>query len=149
MPWNFVQSQFIRREIATPLNVENTLFMGQLAAHGVDKTRIASIEYSLKPPSLKAQGEGNADKGGNDEDNEVADADDIVGIDDYEAASKQGKVGENGSGVPNGILGMMASALKETDPEEGAQLETLAHKLRGREYFLDPRMFNHHKVRRC
>lgn len=40
----------------------------------------------------------------------------------------------------------MASGLKETDPEEGAAVDGLARKLAGREYFLDPRVFNHPQV---
>lgn len=44
------------------------------------------------------------------------------------------------------FLAAMASSLKETDPEEGAAIETLARKLAGREYFLDPRVFNYPQV---
>lgn len=41
----------------------------------------------------------------------------------------------------------MAAALKETDPEEGAAIDVLARRLAGREYFLDPRVFNYPQVR--
>lgn len=44
------------------------------------------------------------------------------------------------------LLAAMASSLKETDPEEGAAIDDLARKLAGREYFLDPRVFNHPQV---
>lgn len=41
----------------------------------------------------------------------------------------------------------MASTLKKADPEEGAAIDDLARKLAGREYFLDPRIFNYPALR--
>lgn len=41
----------------------------------------------------------------------------------------------------------MASTLKKTDPEEGAAIDKLARKLAGKEYFLDPRIFNYPALR--
>jgi hypothetical protein len=39
------------------------------------------------------------------------------------------------------------TAIKAEDPAEGAALEELAHKLKGREYFLDARLFNSKQLR--
>lgn len=77
----------------------------------------------------------------------VAEIDDIVGIEDNDGAASREETA--GGGARLGILGMMASALKETDPEEGAALEGLARKLIGRQYFLDPRVFNLSQVNVC
>lgn len=46
-----------------------------------------------------------------------------------------------------GLLAAMASTLKKADPEEGAAIDDLARKLAGREYFLDPRIFNYPALR--
>lgn len=78
---------------------------------------------------------------------EVAGVDEIVGIEDVETTvtgDGDGGPGDKEEGL--GLLGMMASALKETDPDESAAMKGLARKLVGREYFLDPRVFNHRQV---
>ncbi|CAN0415364.1 unnamed protein product, partial [Discosporangium mesarthrocarpum] len=54
---------------------------------------------------------------------------------------------DNGEGgIARGVLSAMAKAVKEEDPEEGTVLEGLAEKLRGREYLLDPRVFNYRQA---
>lgn len=61
---------------------------------------------------------------------------------------KQNRQDVDDEGAPRlGLLATMASALKETDPEEGAAIDGLARRLAGREYFLDPRVFNYPQVR--
>lgn len=135
-----------------PLGIEDSFFMGKLAERGVERTRVASIEYTFKPPSFQGD-EGGDKEEDEDEDEEFADDDDIVGTDDVTIAGLEGeecdkqKEGGAAGDVPRGLLGMMASALKETDPEEAAGVADLAWKLRGREYFFDPRMFNNDEVR--
>ena len=44
-------------------------------------------------------------------------------------------------------LAALAYTLRHKDPEEGAAIDDLAQKLAGREYFLDPRVFNYPQVR--
>lgn len=47
-----------------------------------------------------------------------------------------------------GLLAAMASTLKKAkDPAEGAAIDGLARKLAGREFFLDPRIFNYPALR--
>ncbi len=43
-------------------------------------------------------------------------------------------------------LAALAYTLRHKDPEEGAAIDDLAQKLAGREYFLDPRVFNYPRV---
>lgn len=73
----------------------------------------------------------------------VAEVHDIVGIEDGDIATR---AEEDQGGARLGLLGMMASAIRETDPPESAAIDGLARKLVGREYFLDPRVFNHRQV---
>lgn len=73
----------------------------------------------------------------------VAEVHDIVGIEDGDIATR---AEEDQGGARLGLLGMMASAIRETDPQESVAIEGLARKLVGREYFLDPRVFNHRQV---
>ena len=76
----------------------------------------------------------------------VAEVHDIVGIEDSDIATR---AEEDQGGARLGLLGMMASAIRETDPQESAAIDGLARKLVGREYFLDPRVFNHRQVCFC
>lgn len=76
----------------------------------------------------------------------VAEEHDIVGIEDGDIATR---AEEDQGGARLGLLGMMASAIRETDPQESAAIDGLARKLVGREYFLDPRVFNHRQVCVC
>lgn len=188
--------------------------MGGISACGVDKSRLASVEHTFKPPPISdlgsgegvgsngnnGSGSGQGDStsgpppprsnagskssvalngGGNNSTGtgsgssnnirsngggssgigrkktsvvgpppapgtkRVAEVHDIVGIEDGDIATR---AEEDQGGARLGLLGMMASAIRETDPQESAAIEDLARKLVGREYFLDPRVFNHSQV---
>ncbi|CAM9245435.1 unnamed protein product [Scytosiphon promiscuus] len=171
--------KFIREEMAIPLGLEDSFFMGGLSAYGVDPTRIASVEHTFKIPGRSAAGKaaqpmpsaaesgsekqpaagvksGSGSDGGSGRRKDVsmvgpepsselrqgaAGDDEIVGSEDIEEDVDD-------EGAPRlGLLATMASALKETDPEEGAAIDGLARRLAGREYFLDPRVFNYPQVR--
>lgn len=143
--------------------------MGSLRARGVDDERVASVEHAFRPPS-SADGGGGAPAAPVDSAapatqrrkrgeidvvgpppsgaQRVGDVGDIVGIEDNDlATTSPGGTRVGGEEERLGLLGMMASALKENDPLESASVEGLARKLSGREYFLDPRVFNHRQVR--
>ncbi|CAM9980398.1 unnamed protein product [Pylaiella littoralis] len=166
---------FVREEIATPLGVEDSFFMGGLSACGVETSRIAHVEHTFKIPDrsgtefwqdgrspspaarASTQAAGNGGSKGRDSGGNTAA---MVGF-KPSAGSRQSVAGGGGvvetesldediddEGVPRlERLAAMASGLKETDPEEGAAVDGLARKLAGREYFLDPRVFNHPQMR--
>lgn len=45
-----MQTQFVREEIATPLGLEDSFYMGGLSARGVEPSRIAHVEHTFKVP---------------------------------------------------------------------------------------------------
>ncbi|CAN0464708.1 unnamed protein product, partial [Ectocarpus sp. 12 AP-2014] len=187
--------KFVRDEIATPLGLEDSFFMGGLSACGVEASRIAHVEHKFKIPGRSGVGLGSKDgsesaagagatkqeaadggssttatttsntdsssssSGGGggfsrksvaavvgpepslDSSQHAAGDDVIVGTEDIDE-------GLDEDGAPRlGLLATMASALMEEDPDEGAAIDGLARKLAGREYFLDPRVFNYPQMR--
>lgn len=44
------QSQFVREQIAIPLGLEDSFFLGGLSARGVEPSRIAHVEHTFKAP---------------------------------------------------------------------------------------------------
>ncbi|KAG5186168.1 beta-lactamase/transpeptidase-like protein [Tribonema minus] len=125
--------EFVRTEIAAPLGLSAHMFIGGVAAAGVPRSRIAAVEMAAFKEAF-----GSADQG------EIGD----VMREEEEAEEEEGAEGgaeggvRAGKGGGRGFLHLMAEAIKEEDPQEGAALEELADKLRRREYLLDPRIFN-------
>lgn len=52
------QSKFVREEIAVPLGLEDSLFMGGLSACGVEPSRIAQVEQTFNMSDRSAVGPG-------------------------------------------------------------------------------------------
>ena len=48
------QTQFVREQIAIPLGLEESFFLGGLSARGVDPRRIAHVEHTFKVPGRSA-----------------------------------------------------------------------------------------------
>ncbi|CAM9995566.1 unnamed protein product [Choristocarpus tenellus] len=124
--------QFVRTQMAVPLGLEDSFFMGDLGTMGIPDERIASVEHAL--PVGIAPGSGESSEGGG-------------GVSSPVGVGEEEEEEEEGVGRALGMLGEMAKAVKEEDPEEGAALEDLSRKLRGREYLLDPRVFNYRQMR--
>ena len=113
--------------------------MGRLHARGVEETRIASIDHTFSPPGSISNG----GDGGNGGDDPVPGTQGVVSIEDLEMSEADGE----DQAAKTGFLSLLVSVLRENDPAEANALQVLARKLAGREYFLDPRIFNYRQVR--
>lgn len=135
--------QFVRKEIAIPLGLEDSFYMGRIHTRGVEEHRIASVEHVFNPNGPGLSGTGNDDgRSGSGDDEVVPGSRGIVSIEDLEMEGNEGQE----EAARSGFLGILASVLKETDPAEAVAIEGFSRKLAGREYFLDPRVFNYRQV---
>lgn len=117
--------------------------MGRIHTRGVEEHRIASVEYVFNPNGPGSSGTRNGDgSSGSGSDEVVPGSQGIVSIEDLEMEGSEGQE----EAARSGFLGILASVLKETDPAEALAIEGFSRKLAGREYFLDPRVFNYRKV---
>jgi len=112
--------EVMQETIAHVLGMQDEMFLGDITKSGIGTDRIATLESDLaKKMHEMAPPEEQQEEESDDEDGEVS----IAG------------------------LAFLATGIKEEDESEGKALEELARKLKGREYLLDPRMFNYPPLR--
>jgi CubicO group peptidase (beta-lactamase class C family)/tRNA A-37 threonylcarbamoyl transferase component Bud32 len=132
-------SDFVKHFIAHPLGLVDHIFMGDLQARGIEDERLATVEHSMfKEVAASSMDEFERAARVDSADTPMEDGSDISDGD----GRLQKDAMENGT-----FLDMMARAVAEDDPIEGSALEDLARSLRGKEFMLDPRLYNWKKMR--
>jgi len=110
----------VQETVINPLGLQDEMFLGDITKRGVEPERIATLESDMaKRMAEMPKPEDYAEEDDDDEDGNVS----MAG------------------------LAFLAAGIKEEDEAEGLALEELARKLKGREYLLDPRMFNYPPLR--